>query len=113
MCLAHQRTPGTPRKVDDLQSVEFANIVGAIADDLPLTECTQICFVVTWEDQSEPHDQGTIDDFLGKQEMNEFPGAIGAGGEDGSRGKVCVNLVSSDVFGDVSFLEESESFVDS
>ena len=30
---AHERTPGIPRNVDDLETVEFADVLGAIAED--------------------------------------------------------------------------------
>ena len=34
---AHERTPGIPRNVDDLETVEFAYVLGAIAEDQHLT----------------------------------------------------------------------------
>ena len=30
---AHERTPGIPRHVDDLETIEFADVLGAIAED--------------------------------------------------------------------------------
>ena len=62
---AHERTSGIPRNVDDLESIEFANVRGAIAEDQHLTRCAQVCFAGTEEDQAEQHDQGTIDQVLG------------------------------------------------
>ena len=41
---AHARTPGIPRNVDDLETVEFADVLGAIAEDQHLTRCAQVCF---------------------------------------------------------------------
>ena len=38
---AHERTLGVPRNVDDLQSAEFADIIGAIAEDRHLTQFAQ------------------------------------------------------------------------
>ena len=34
---AHERTLGIPRNVEDLESVEFAEVLGAIAQDQHLT----------------------------------------------------------------------------
>ena len=31
----HERTPGISRNVEDLETVEFADVLGAIAEDLP------------------------------------------------------------------------------
>ena len=33
-----------PRNVDDLETVEFAGVLGAIAEDQHLTRCAQVCF---------------------------------------------------------------------
>ena len=63
---AHERTNGVPRDVDDLQSVELADIIGAIDEDRHLTLCAPQCFVGAEGEESEPHDQGTIDDILGE-----------------------------------------------
>ena len=57
----HEHTLGVPRNVNDLQSVEFADFLGSIAEDHHLTRCAQVCLAGTEEDQAEPHDQGTID----------------------------------------------------
>ena len=40
---AHERTPGIPRNVVDLETVEFADVLGAIAVDQHLTRCAQVC----------------------------------------------------------------------
>ena len=64
---AHENTPGIPRNVDDLETVEFADVFGAIAEDQHLTRCAQVCFTGTEEDQAEQHDHGTIDEVLGDQ----------------------------------------------
>ena len=66
---AHERTPGIPRNVDDLDTVEFADVPGSIAEDQHLTRCAQVCFMGTEEDQAERHDQGTIDEVPGDQDM--------------------------------------------
>ena len=42
----------------------------------------QICFTSTEEDQSEPHDQGTIDDILGHQDVGEVMDATTAADEE-------------------------------
>ena len=69
---AHERTLGIPRHVDDLETVEFVDILGAIAEDQNLTRSAQVCFTGTEEDQAERHDQGTID-VVGDQHMTEMP----------------------------------------
>ena len=68
---AHERTPGIPRNVDDLETVEFADVLGAIAEDQHLTRCTQVCFTGTEKDLAEQHDQGTIYEVLGNQDMED------------------------------------------
>ena len=40
---ANERTPGIPRNVDDQETVEFADVLGAIGEDQHLTRCAQIC----------------------------------------------------------------------
>ena len=55
----HERTPGIPRNVDDLETVEFADVLDAIAEDQHLIRCAQVCFTGSEEDQAEQHDQGT------------------------------------------------------
>ena len=40
---AHERTPDIPRNVDDLETVECADVLGAIAEDQHLTRCAQVC----------------------------------------------------------------------
>ena len=56
----HDRTFGIPRNVDDSQSVDFAGIIGSIAEDRHLTHCAHVCFAGTEEDQTEPHDEGRL-----------------------------------------------------
>ena len=56
--LSDGRTLGVPRNADDLQSVKFADIICAIAEDRPLTKCVRMCFAGSEADHSEPHDQG-------------------------------------------------------
>ena len=68
---AHQRILGTPRNVGDLKTVEFADVLCAIAEDQHLTRCAQVRFTGTEEDQAEQHDHGTIDEVLGDQDMEE------------------------------------------
>ena len=68
---AHERTPGIPRNVENLETIEFADVLGAIAEDFHSTRCAQVCFTGTEEDQAEQHDQGTIDDILGDQDMKQ------------------------------------------
>ena len=36
---AHKRTPGIPRNLDDLETIEFADVLAAIAEDQHLTRC--------------------------------------------------------------------------
>ena len=50
---AHERTPGIPRKVDDLETLEFADVLGAIAEDQHLTRYVQVCFTDIEEDDAE------------------------------------------------------------
>ena len=57
--------------MDDLETVEFTDLLGAIAEDQHLTRCAQVCFADTQEDQAEQHDQGTIDDVLEDQDVEE------------------------------------------
>ena len=68
---AHERTPGVPRNLEDLETVEFADVLGAIAEDHHLTRCAQVCFTGTEEDQAGEHDQGTIDEVLGDQDLEQ------------------------------------------
>ena len=68
---AHERTLGIPRNVDDLERIEFADVLGAINEDQHLTRCTPVCFTSTEEDQAEQSDQETIDEVLGEQDMEE------------------------------------------
>ena len=39
----HERIPGIPRNLDDLDTNEFANVLGTIAEDVQLIQCGQIC----------------------------------------------------------------------
>ena len=50
---AHDRAPGIPRNVNDLETIEFSDVLGAIAEDQHLTRCAQGCFAGTEEDQAE------------------------------------------------------------
>ena len=50
---AHERTPGIPRNVYDLETTEFADVLGAIAEDQHLTRCVQVCSAGTEEDQAD------------------------------------------------------------
>ena len=68
---AHERTLGIPRNVDDLETVEFADVFRAIAEEQHLTRCAEVCFTGTEEKQAEQRDQGTIDEVLGDQHMEE------------------------------------------
>ena len=49
---AHERTPGISRNVEDLETVEFADVLGAIAEDLHMTRSAQVRFTGTEEDQA-------------------------------------------------------------
>ena len=64
---AHERNPRIPRNVEDLETVEFADVLGAIAENHHWTRCAQICFTGTEEDQTERHDHGLIDEVLEKR----------------------------------------------
>ena len=57
------------RNVDDLETNEFADVLGAIAEDQHLTRCAQVRFTSTEEDQAKQHNHGTIDKDLGDQDM--------------------------------------------
>ena len=50
---AHNRTSSIPLNVEDLETVEFADVFGAISEDHHLTRCAQVCFTGTEEDQAE------------------------------------------------------------
>ena len=73
---AHESTPGIPRNVNDLEIFEFADLLGAIAEDQHLTRCAQVCFTSTEEDQAEQCDRGTIDEVLGDQDMEQGGDAL-------------------------------------
>ena len=73
---AHERTPCIPRNVDDLETIEFADVLGSVAKDQHLTRCAQVCFMGTEENQAERHDQGSIDEVLGDQDMEEEGDAV-------------------------------------
>ena len=68
---AHERTPGITRNVDDLETIEIAEVFGAIAEDQHSTRWAQVCFTGTEEDQAEQHDHGTIDEVLEDQDVEE------------------------------------------
>ena len=57
--------------MEHLITVEFADVLGAIAQDFHLTRCAQVCFTGTEEDQAERHDHGPIDEVFGDQDMDE------------------------------------------
>ena len=40
----HERTPGISRNLDDLETNEFADVFGTIAEDLHSARCAQVCF---------------------------------------------------------------------
>ena len=73
---SHERTPGIPRNVKDLETIEFADVVGTIAEDLHLTRCAQVCFTGTEEDQAQQHDPETADKVLGDQDMEQGGDAL-------------------------------------
>ena len=73
---AHERTRGIPRNVDDLERIEFVDLLGTIAEDQHLARCAQVCFAGTEEDQAEQRDQGTIDEVLGDRDMEEGGNAL-------------------------------------
>ena len=60
---AHKLTLDMPPNVEGLVTVEFADELGAIAEDHRLTRCAQLCFSGA-EDQAEQHDHGTIDEVV-------------------------------------------------
>ena len=68
---AYEPSLGLPRNVEDLETVEFADVFGAIVEDHHLTRCAQACFTRTEEDQAEQHDHGTIEYVLGDQDTEE------------------------------------------
>ena len=65
----HERPPGFPRNVGDLEKIEFADVLGTIAQELHLTRCAQVCFTGTEDDQAEQHDHETLDEVLGDPDM--------------------------------------------
>ena len=65
----HERTPGIPRILDDLETIEIADVLGTITEDLHSTRCAQVCFTGTEEDQAEQQDHGTIEEVLGDPDM--------------------------------------------
>ena len=65
----HERTPSIPKNLDDSEANEFADVVGVIAEDFLLTQCAQVCFTGTEDDQAEQRDNGTIDKVLGDSDM--------------------------------------------
>ena len=73
--------------MEDLESVEFAGIIGAIAEDQHLTRCAQVCFIGTEEDQTEQRGQGTIDEVLGDQDKREEGDTL----EEADREATCLN----------------------
>ena len=59
---AQERTPSIARNVEELETVECADVLGAIAEDHHLNRCAQV---------AERHDHGKIDEVLGDQDMEE------------------------------------------
>ena len=57
--------------MEDLETVEFADVCDAIAEDHHLTRCVQVCFTGTEEDQAEQHGRGTIDEVLEDEDCGE------------------------------------------
>ena len=53
------------------ETIDFAGLLGTIAEDQLLTRCAQVCFAGAEEDQAEQHDQGTIDEVLEDQDVEE------------------------------------------
>ena len=68
---AHERTLSIAQNVEDLETVEFTDNIGAIAEDQHLTRCAQVCFAGTEDDRAEQQDQGTVDEVLGDQDMEQ------------------------------------------
>ena len=62
------RIPGILRNLDDLETNEFADVLGTIVEDLHLTRCVPVCFTGTEDEQ---HDHGTIDEVLGNPDMDQ------------------------------------------
>ena len=48
--------PGKCKNVGDLETVEFADVLGVIAEDFRLTRCVQVCFAETEENRAEQHE---------------------------------------------------------
>ena len=69
-----ERTPSIPRNVADLETIDFADVFGAIAEDHHLTRCAQVCFKGTEKNQAERHDDGTIGEVLGDEDVGEGRG---------------------------------------
>ena len=68
---AHERTPNIPRNVDDLETVEFADVLGAIAEDHHLTRCAQVCFASTEEEADQ--EAGREADLLEQMPLLDHP----------------------------------------
>ena len=62
--------------MEDLETVEFADVFGPIAEDRHSTRCAQVCFTGVEEAQAEQHDHGTIDEVLGDQDRKEEEGDV-------------------------------------
>ena len=56
--------------------LEFADLLGTIAEDQDLTRCAEVCFAATEDDSAEQHDQGTIDEVLEHQDVEEGGDAL-------------------------------------
>ena len=52
-----------------METIEFADLLGTVAEEQHLTRCGQVCFAGTEGDQTEQHDQGSIDEVLEDQDV--------------------------------------------
>ena len=50
--LGTRGVPGVPQNVYDPETIEFADLLGTIAEDQHSTRCAQVCFAGTEKDQS-------------------------------------------------------------
>ena len=71
----HERTSGITRNLDELETIEFADVFGTITEDLHSTRYTQVCFIGTEGEQAEQHDHGTIDQVAGDPDMERGGGS--------------------------------------
>ena len=94
---SHEGTPGIPRNLDDLESIEFANVLGTIVEDIHLTRCAQVCSTGTEDDRAEQHDHGRIDKVVGDPDIERG----GDSPEEADR--------EADPLGQIPFLGQPES----